>query len=86
LLIINDLIREKIITSGKDISFELNNHELVVNKVVQSPELYARLKAKYIEDESDHFIYSNSTKSGDRTHEDVHTRNSTSDRTNQKSE
>jgi bla regulator protein blaR1 len=70
LKIIKDLINEKIIVSDKNISFELNNKQLIVNGRTQSDELHNQLKEKYINSDEDHFIYSNS---GNSTHEDVHT-------------
>jgi beta-lactamase regulating signal transducer with metallopeptidase domain len=69
-LIIDQLMDEKIISSPKNISFELNSKEFILNGVKQSPEFYSGLKERFIVDKEDHFIYSNN---GNSTHIDVHT-------------
>jgi bla regulator protein blaR1 len=74
LLIIKDLMNEKIVTGDQQISFSLNSKELIVNGVKQSAELLAKLKEKYIKGPNDHVIYSHSgSKSGNSSHEDIYT-------------
>ena len=66
--IINELIDEKIISSRNNLSIILNNEMLKVNDIIQSEELHARLKDKYLKGVKDHVIYS---KRDGSTHADI---------------
>ncbi len=67
--IIDDLINEKIIDSRDDLSFTLNSEVFEVNGIVQSPELHAKFKEKYLKGSArNHVIYS--TRKGS-THSDI---------------
>jgi bla regulator protein blaR1 len=48
--IIGDLQKEGIITDLQNVSFKLSNRELIVNGKRQSPELFQRLKTRYVID------------------------------------
>jgi bla regulator protein blaR1 len=56
--IIYDLINEKIIDNGKDLSFMLNNKKFVVNGALQSGDIFLKFKGNYIKHGKDHVIYS----------------------------
>lgn len=56
--IIIDLKDDNIIENDDEISFSLNNDELVVNGVKQPEALHVKLKERYLKQAKDHVIYS----------------------------
>ncbi len=57
--IIDDLVREHIITDKKNISFSLNQDELIVNGVKQPEAIHQKLKEKYVKTSDWNFSYNN---------------------------
>jgi K+ transporter len=55
--IINRLVEAGIVTDRNQLSFTLNNEELIVNGKTQPASLHAELKAKFIKNKKDHYIY-----------------------------
>jgi hypothetical protein len=56
--IIADLSDQNLIRDENDLSFSLNDKELVVDGKKQAAEIHQQFKEKYIENSSDRFIYS----------------------------
>ena len=56
--IIYDLTKNNVITTGNDLSFSLNNKELIVNGKKQPGNLHQSLKEKYLQKPGDHIRYS----------------------------
>jgi hypothetical protein len=55
--IINRLVDAGIVNDRNQLSFTLNNEELVVNGKKQAASLHAELKSKFIKNKKDHYIY-----------------------------
>jgi bla regulator protein blaR1 len=55
--VIEDLANENVIQDKNDLSFTLNNDELIVNGIKQPAELHRKLREKYIRNPKDQFIY-----------------------------
>lgn len=58
--IISFLIQKNIVKSKENLSFRLDNNELIVNDVKQPESLHSELKEKYISDPGDYYDYKNS--------------------------
>jgi hypothetical protein len=57
--IISFLIQKNIIKSEENLSFRLDNSQLIVNDVKQSESLHNELKEKFIDDADDYYEYKN---------------------------
>ena len=55
--IIGDLSGQNLVSDEENLSFKLNNRELVVNGKKQPAEIHQKLKEKYIQKQGDHYTY-----------------------------
>jgi bla regulator protein BlaR1 len=62
--VIDDLIKEGIITDKSDLSFRLSNDELEVNGVKQPESVHQKLKAKYVNEAGFEIIYNHNGRTG----------------------